>query len=57
MNCNKIIYIFFGVVAILGWNAFAIQRDLKLYSAYSKLTLEQKSCSQQLKWHPDYNLK
>jgi hypothetical protein len=57
MKSNQIICIFFGVIAILGWNGFLVQRDSKLYSAYSKLTPEQKSCSQQLKWHPDCNLK
>ena len=28
------IYIFLGVIGILGWNAWAIQRDAKLFRAY-----------------------
>jgi hypothetical protein len=34
MNTKTISYIFLVFIAILGWNAFLIQRDTKLYKAY-----------------------
>ena len=34
MKSKDITYIFLAFVAILGWNAFLIQRDDKLFKAY-----------------------
>lgn len=31
MNSKTITYVFLAFIAILGWNAFLIQRDLKLF--------------------------
>ena len=52
-----------GVVAIIGWNVFCIQRDDKLYKAYyhekakaerlASMNQHQKFCASQAGWHPD----
>jgi hypothetical protein len=34
MNSKTITYIFLAFIAILGWNAFLIHRDVKLFDAY-----------------------
>ena len=34
MKSKDITYIFLAFIAILGWNAFLIQRDDKLFKAY-----------------------
>ena len=42
-----------GFIAILGWNAFLIVRDDKLFKAYYKETAKQEYCAQLKVWHPD----
>jgi len=50
----KTTYIFLAVIAILGWNAFLIQRDRKMFDAYDKATTPHQEYCKQLKvWHPD----
>ena len=66
MKSKEVTYIFLAFIAILGWNAFLIQRDNKLFDAYyqQKAQIEQKQqltpkeqwCKQQAGWHPDCNL-
>lgn len=34
MNSRHISYIFFALIAILGWNVFLIQRDDAMYKAH-----------------------
>jgi len=34
VNSTRVAYIFLAFIAILGWNAFLIQRDDKLFKAY-----------------------
>jgi hypothetical protein len=34
MKSKEVTYIFLAFIAILGWNAFLIQRDDKLFQAY-----------------------
>ena len=36
MNSKTVTYIFLAVIAILGWNAFLIKRDKKMFDAYGK---------------------
>ena len=51
-----------GVVAIIGWNVFLIQRDDRMYKAYyhqkaqQELTPKEQFCKQQAGWHPDCNV-
>lgn len=53
----KTSYIFLAFIAILGWNAFLIQRDQKLYDTYyGKQTPKEHYCQQQAHWHPDCNV-
>lgn len=40
---TQIAYIFLGVIGILGWNAWAIQRDAELFRAYDKVCAEYRS--------------
>jgi hypothetical protein len=43
--------------AILGWNAFLITRDNKMFkSYYGNLTPKEQFCKQQAGWHPDCNV-
>jgi len=44
----------FGV--IVGWNAFLIQRDQKLFEAYIQPTPKEVYCSQLPQPHPDCNV-
>jgi hypothetical protein len=55
----------FALFVIIGWNAFLIQRDDKLFKAYYRqkaqieaqnLTPKEQWCKQQAGWHPDCNL-
>jgi len=55
MNSKSITYIFLAFISVLGWNAFLIQRDQKMFNAYDKQVKE--FCKQQVDWHPDCNLK
>ena len=64
--------ILLGVMTIVGWNVFLIQRDERMYDAYYRskaidnlkyrpsskieLTAKEKFCQQQAGWHPDCNL-
>lgn len=41
-----------GLFAILGWNAFLIQRDNKLFKAYDNIQ-HAKVCEQVKSFHPD----
>lgn len=52
----KTTYIFLGVIAILMWNVFLIQRDKKMFDAYDNLTPKEHACKQQAHWHPDCNV-
>ena len=55
-----------GVVAIIGWNVFCIQRDERMYDAYyrskakaerlASMNQQQKFCASQAAWHPDCNI-
>jgi hypothetical protein len=42
--------------AMLGYQAFLIQRDAKLFKAYDQLTPKEQFCKQQAGWHPDCNV-
>lgn len=53
MNSTRITYIFLAFIAILGWNAFLIQRDDKMFKAYYKETAKQEYCKSLKVWHPD----
>ena len=55
MNSKSITYIFLAFISVLGWNAFLIQRDQKMFAVYDKQVKE--FCKQQADWHPDCNLK
>ena len=68
MNSKSITYIFLAFIAILGWNAFLIQRDQKMFDAYDRQmgverlkyppTSSLKTwCEKQANQHPDCNLK
>ena len=46
-----------GIVVIIGWNAWCIQRDDALFKAYYQQKAHQEFCSQQAGWHPDCNVK
>jgi len=39
--------------AVLGWNAFLIVRDNKMFDAYYGKTQHQQYCEQLKTWHPD----
>ena len=41
MNSKTIAYIFLGVVAIVSWNVFLIQRDNKMFDRYEKMTISE----------------
>lgn len=66
MNSKQVTYVFLAFIAILGWNAFLIQRDDKLFKAYyhqkaqveqkQQLTAKEHFCKQQAGWHPDCNV-
>jgi len=51
-------YTIFGIaaiVAIVGWNAFLIQRDDALFKA-NGYSPKERYCQQQAHWHPDCNV-
>jgi len=52
MNSKQVTYIFLAFIAILGWNAFLIQRDKELFKAYDQRQQEI-ACSQLPQPHPD----
>jgi len=57
MKSTTIVYIFLAFVAILGYNAFLIQRDQQMFDAYYLTeTVKEKYCKQQAQWHPDCNV-
>jgi hypothetical protein len=67
MNSKTITYVFLAFIAILGWNAFLIQRDKKMFDAYEKEAAIERLknppsnslrewCKHQAGWHPDCNL-
>ena len=41
MNSKTISYILLGVIAVLGWNAFLIQRDNRMFEQYDKTTISE----------------
>ncbi len=41
MNSKTIAYILLGVVAIVSWNVFLIQRDNKMFDRYEKMTISE----------------
>ena len=53
MKSTQFTYIYLGVIAILGWNVFLIQRDQKLFEAYNQPTPKEVYCSQLPQPHPD----
>ena len=55
IKSTQIIYIYLGIIAILGWNAWAIQKDAKLHEAYDYEKGKIEFCSSQAGWHPDCN--
>ena len=55
MNTRLCIYISLGIIAIFGWNAWAIQRDAKLLKVYNYEKRKIEFCSSQAGWHPDCN--
>lgn len=67
MNSKTVTYVFLAFIAILGWNAFLIKRDQKMFDAYDKQAgierLKQPPsnslktwCERQAGWHPDCNV-
>lgn len=67
MNSKTITYVFLAFIAVLGWNAFLIKRDQKMFDAYDKqagierLKYPPSSslktwCERQAGWHPDCNI-
>jgi len=52
---TQITYIFLAFIAILGWNAWAIQRDAKLLDDWEEMKGKIEFCSSQAGWHPDCN--
>ena len=67
MNSKTITYVFLAFIAVLGWNAFLIKRDQKMFDAYDKqagierLKYPPSSslktwCERQAGWHPDCNV-
>lgn len=55
MKSTHTVYLFLAVIGILGWNAFAIQRDAKQFKAYDEQKARIEFCSSQAGWHPDCN--
>ena len=55
MKSNQITYIFLGVIGILGWNAWAIQRDAKLFEAYDYQKAKVEFCHDPQKGMTLYN--
>ena len=67
MKSKQITLIFLAFIAILGWNAFLIKRDQKMFDAYDKQAgIERLKnppsnslktwCERQAGWHPDCNV-
>lgn len=55
MKSTQFTYIYLGVIAILGWNIWAIQRDAKPLKAYDYQKGKIDFCSSHAGWHPDCN--
>ena len=55
MKSTQFTYIYLGVIAILGWNIWAIQRDAKLLESYNDQKGKIAFCSSQAGWDPDCN--
>ena len=53
MNHKYIITFVLMFAAVLGWNAFLIVRDNKMFDAYYGKTQHQQYCEQLKTWHPD----
>ena len=57
MKGKYIAYAVLVVTAMIGYNAFLVQRDQKMYDAYyGKQTPKEHYCQQQANWHPDCNV-
>ena len=54
MKSNQITFVFLGIIGILGWNAWAIQRDDKMFDAYKNR--HQQICEQMKSFHPDCHI-
>ena len=50
MKSTQFTYIYLGVIAILGWNIWAIQKDAKLLEAYDYQKGKIEFCSSQAGW-------
>jgi hypothetical protein len=50
MNSKTVTYIFLAVIAILGWNAFLIKRDKKMFDAYDKQISIEREKTQSIKF-------
>ena len=48
MSRKRIAYAAIAIVAIIGWNAFLIQRDARMFEANRV-----RACEQLNVWHPD----
>jgi len=49
----KLRYFFLGLVGIIAYNIFLIQRDEKLFKSYYKETAKQEYCKSLPQPHPD----
>jgi hypothetical protein len=49
----KTTYIFLGIIGILMYNMFLIQRDQKMFEGYNKMNAKEHHCSELKVWHPD----
>ena len=49
----KTTYIVLGVIGILMYNIFLIQRDQKMFDGYDNMNAKEHYCSQLKVWHPD----
>jgi len=67
MNSKTVTYVFLAFIAVLGWNAFLIKRDQKMFDAYEKQSAMERLkqppsnslktwCERQAGWHPDCNV-
>ena len=67
MNSKTVTYVFLAFIAVLGWNAFLIKRDKKMFDAYDKAVgIERLKhpasdtlktwCKRQAGLHPDCNV-
>ncbi len=53
MNRKYVVVGLIGLSAIIGYNAFLVQRDAKLLEAYNQPTPQERYCDHLKTWHPD----